>query len=414
MRFLQHFMIKGMAETLEESGKALINYRVEQTACTISLQDVVMPMLDYIDNKLGWVIAQTEKLEKTRQYCDNKAEQIINEPVAFDVPVGYEITDKQFCRNTQNEYIQKAGGMDKFREKLRLLFLNRYHSFSVFSQAPMNKIIEIFYGFCASMYEHDVRSRDVLDELFRTIDDEKIIGEMFSKAIRQCDGRVATEGEANEYVPRIKVASVPSERHVERIRKLLESHDPNPGKWQVVVNPDDIDTFSMIQVRGKLNLTQFINHTDLAADTPENWKKLIDAAVDPVTAIMAGPNPNDRQLKRIIAKAIVSGLLENSEKGLGLKSFTEKIIALGDTSSAAQTLRNKYRDIVFIESSFARNLVVNEDKVMAGLKKLLSDIATAALSNPALSLIDKTAIEECIKQAELLLPRLRRMRKAAI
>ena len=203
-------------------------------------------------------------------------------------------------------------------------------------------------------------------------------------------------------------------KNVAAVTEFLESLDPNPGNWQVVVNSADRDTFSLVQVRGQISLTQFIGRIDLP-DTYESWKILIETAVDPVSAIMVGPNPNDRQVKRVIAKAIVCGLLTETKQGFSLKTFTGESILLGDLKSTQRALKSRFRDTVFIESAFGRDLVVDEDKVMVQLKAILSDTQKASSQQDLLlTLIDTTAVQECIDQAELLLPRLRRMNKSSL
>ncbi len=99
------------------------------------------------------------------------------------------------------------------------------------------------------------------------------------------------EGQANEFVSRIKVASVPSEKHVPVVTKLLENFDSNRGKWQVVANETDRDTFSLVQVRNRISLTPFIDRVNLP-DTYETWKKLIETAVDPVAVTIRRPKSN--------------------------------------------------------------------------------------------------------------------------
>ena len=310
-RALQLFTVRSMNETLEESGRTVINCSVELSACTIALQDVVIPLIEEIDNKLGWILAQIDKLHKIEQFLINEAEQIINQPTVFQAPVGREITDRQFLEGKFDEYVEKAGGFERFQEELRLLFLNEYQSFAALSQASMKEIIDIFCDFCAAKYKLDVDEQDVLDELFRK--DEKTLQEIFSTIIPQCDGRVRTQGQAIVYIPRIKVANVPSERHVEPVRKLLESLDTNSGKWQVVVNPADKDTFSLVQVRGRITLTQFIERIDLP-DTYYTWKIMVETAVDPVAAIMVGPNPDNRQLKRFWQRLLLPDYSKSPKK----------------------------------------------------------------------------------------------------
>jgi len=409
-RALQCFTIRSMNQTIEESGRTVINGSIELSACIIALQEVVMPLIDEIDDKLGWILAEIDKYQKIDQFFSNEAEQLVDQPTSFQAPVGKEMTDRPFLEGKFNGYLEKAGGLERFQEELRLLFLNEYQSFAVLSQLSMKEMIDIFCDFCTAKYKPDVESRDVLDELFTK--DEKTIQEIFATLIPACDGRVRTQGQANVYIPRTKVANVPSERHVEPVRKLLESLDPHPGKWQVVVHSADKDTFSLAQVRGKLTMTQFINRAQLP-DTYETWKILVETAVDPVAVLIVDPNPSDRQLRRVLAKALAAGLLKETEEGLTLHTYTGKSILLGDRESAPEKLRYLFRDIVFIESTFARNLFLDEGGVLAKLNELITQ--TQGASDPAnslLTLIDTTAVQECIDQAKLLLPRLRRMRKA--
>ncbi len=112
-----------------------------------------------------------------------------------------------------------------------------------------------------------------------------------------------------------------------------------------------------------------------------------------------------------MAKAIVTGLLIETEKGFILKTFTGESLPLEDLEAAQQQLRSSFRDTAFIESTFARDLVVDEDKIIGKLKSGLSDIASSDQHNSLLALTDKTGIQESLEQAELLLPRLRRIRK---
>jgi len=81
--------------------------------------------------------------------------------------------------------------------------------------------------------------------------------------------------------------------------------------------------------------------------------------------------------------------------------------------SVPEKLRCLFRDMVFIESTFARDLFVDEDLVLTKLNELLMQTkGSSDQSNSSLALIDATAVQECLDQAKLLLPRIRRMRKA--
>lgn len=114
----------------------------------------------------------------------------------------------------------------------------------------------------------------------------------------------------------------------------------------------------MCQYRSGLTFTPYIQQRELE-DTAANWKKLIDAPVDPVSAIMVGPNPNAAQLRRVLAKAVVSGPITTRNNHYLLRSYGDDTVDLGDRAeSVIQTLGRRFRGIVFIESTFARDLVV--------------------------------------------------------
>ncbi len=90
---------------------------------------------------------------------------MISQPTVFQAPVGLELTDREFLENKFQEYVEKAGGLENFKNQLRLSFLNEHGSFAILFQASMNEIIDLFYNFCTAKYKPDVDGKDVLDEL---------------------------------------------------------------------------------------------------------------------------------------------------------------------------------------------------------------------------------------------------------
>jgi hypothetical protein len=89
-------------------------------------------------------------------------------------------------------------------------------------------------------------------------------------------------------------------------------------------------------------------------------------------------------------------------------------LILGKTFESVQAaLQPKWRELVFIESTFGWNLVVTEEEIVSRLTGMKAEIQSgSAGSNSRLGLIDLTAVDECLIQADLMLPRLRRIRKA--
>jgi hypothetical protein len=130
--------------------------------------------------------------------------------------------------------------------------------------------------------------------------------------------------------------------------------------------------------------------------------------------LLVPPNPNRRQFVRVLAKAIVSRQITVGPQGSYLfESSNGAPLEMGkDLAAVEACLQPKWRELVFAESTFGRNLVVAEGQTVSALEDLKVEIQAAVPSNPTLQLIDLTAIEECLVQADLMLPRMRRMRKA--
>ena len=101
-----------------------------------------------------------------------------------------------------------------------------------------------------------------------------------------------------------------------------------------------------------------------------------------------------------------------SSKTFRLKTSNDEMLDLGtDSESAEKTLKPDWPELVYIESSFNLKLKDDEDTVMAQLSHLKKALADGKEEAQVVSgLIDPKAVEECISQATLLLPRLRRMR----
>ena len=150
---------------------------------------------------------------------------------------------------------------------------------------------------------------------------------------------------------------------------------------------------------------------------PEHWKQLIDKAVDPVAAIMPGPNPSVQQIKRVCVKAIACGLGKVGRDGTYVLHIPDSDdVALGrDAESVRTKLGHDFRHIVFVESMFAHRLAVDESGVLSLLDKMDSNSGDGeAHTEDLLKLLDATAVKEVRTQAQLLIPRLRRLSKPCV
>jgi hypothetical protein len=186
------------------------------------------------------------------------------------------------------------------------------------------------------------------------------------------------------------------------------------GKWQVAAHPEDPETFSLVQFRGDISLTPFINRLALP-DTYETWRRLIPTAADPISAIAIEPNPTERQFRRILAKAIACELLTVEDKGcLAFHSSSGEQWLLGkDAAAVLQKLQPRWSQLVYVETYFACELVEREAEIVARLEQMKAALtAQEAGSDQRLPLIDVTAIDECLQQIDLLRPWARRLQKA--
>jgi hypothetical protein len=150
-------------------------------------------------------------------------------------------------------------------------------------------------------------------------------------------------------------------------------------------------------------------------DTAAHWAQIVRKSPDPVSALAVGPNPNPRQFKRVLAKAIATEQLTVGDDGyFAVNLLTGEPLVLGkDLPSVTQKLQPNWSSLIFIESTFGRDLVVDPEKITARLDQIRKHVESGANDmDPRLSLIDITAVEEAITHAELILPWAKRIQKA--
>lgn len=213
----------------------------------------------------------------------------------------------------------------------------------------------------------------------------------------------------------IKTANAPSAEAAEWLMEALEKVDKKAGKWKVEVDKDD-DRISIAQIRGEIALQPLLDRL-LTRDDPETWAMLLEKAPDPISVLIVRPNPSIQQFKRELAKAIATGLLIVDENGCYiLTCSTGEKLNLGKTFETVKAnLMPRWPELVFIGSSFGYDLIVSEERIISELNRLEASLQSGSGSSDSdsrVGIIDITAVKECQKQAELMLPRLRRIRQA--
>jgi hypothetical protein len=275
---------------------------------------------------------------------------------------------------------------------------------------------EDFIELCRSVFEPTAENTNVIAE-FQRVYDEATQQKILAELIGEGEGRVQIQGEVNKGVAWVKTANVPLEKDAEWSRRKLEDADPKPGKWQVAPNPDDPETFSMVQMRGNISLTPLIKRLNIPDDY-KSWKLLVDIAAHPPSALTVNPNPTSRQFRRVLAKAIAAKLLTVDEKHdfVFRSSMGEEWVLGDDAEGVHERLQPRYRQLIFAESSFAAELVDSEKEMTARLEHLRAQLRGNHESSDRLcQLIDETAIEESLQQAQLLrswVDKIRKRRKA--
>jgi hypothetical protein len=138
-------------------------------------------------------------------------------------------------------------------------------------------------------------------------------------------------------------------------------------------------------------------------------------AADPVSAIGVGPNPTERQFRRVLAKAIASELLTIEDKGCLAfhPSLGEPWLVGKDATAVREKLHPRWDQIVYVESYFASELVAHEAQIIAKLEEMMAaPAAEDSVTDKRFRLINLDAITECLQQIELLRPWTRKTHKA--
>jgi hypothetical protein len=412
---LLHFpLIRRLTPSVERSALAVLDYRVQITACHVAQQHLLTPLADHLDRKLAWLGATAHKLLQAAQICEARAESIAAAPTTARTPLGIDLTDRNYLERWFTEQVAKENGPEGLAAHVRDLFLHKYGTLAWLTEASLEELQDAVTAVCDEISRPLVEGTDALREFQRVYPDANKRKKVFERLIKESEGLLpATAGEVDQPVVWLKAASVPSAEYLTPIKDLLETIDRKPGKYEMAVSSDPT-RFVVFQLRGGISLTPFIRRVELP-DNEEGWSKAIAYAADPVSAVLAGPNPTLRQFRRVLAKAVACGqLIVDARGGYQIACANGEMLALGDHfTSVEKRLRHNWPHLVFVESTFGRNLVVAEEQTTRELQSLLAGLqADRPTLDQRLKLLDLTAVQECLKQAELLLPRLRRIAQA--
>jgi len=407
-----HFRIKGIARDLRESGASLISYTVQTSTCEIGDAEFLTPIAEHLENQNAWLSALDHKLIQISQICAAKARTAVAKPTIHTPRLGIELVTAEYADAYFDDFVRLHGGTERFSGHLVYRFLQKYGSLDALADAPLEECEEAFASIGAEVFEPQIDSEDVLTEFQRVHPAKTKQRRLISRLVKQSEGAMRTTGEGHEPITWVKTVNAPTAEAGEFLRQILPRVDRKEGPWDIAIgaNKDRID---FGQARGRISLQSLIDRAGVS-DDPSGWAQLIRHAPEPGIAVLVPPNPNRRQFLRVLVKAIANRQIAVGPKGSYLfDSSRGEPLDIGRNLPAVEAcLQPKWRELVFAESTFGRNLVVAEEQAVSALEDLKAQIQSSDASNPLLQLIDLTAVEECLVQADLMLPRFRRMRKA--
>lgn len=412
-RAINRPLIQRLWQSLRESATAVIGHQFRTVSCKIAINEVLMPLTTYVGNQLGWLDSMEHKLIQTAQIAENRAKDVAAQPTTMDVPQGLELADDQYLDAFFAAYVANHGDEDDCATFLLGQYLCRHGSLAYLTDAPLEEYERVFGEVCDGVFQPETQRTDVVSEFQRLYPDPNMQLKLFGRLIKQSEGCFQVTGEMDDPVTWIKTANAPSEAAAEWLRGMLERADGKPGTWEVQVHRDP-DRIGIAQLRGNIALQPILDRCRLC-DDPKTWAILAEHAPDPVSVLIVPPNPTARQLKRVLAKAIAIDLLCVNETGAFMiePASGEKLVLANDFEAASAVLRSRWPELVNIESTFGSRLVTQEELILRRLTELKGCLAAKDSNKDArVSLIDHLALEECLKQTELLLPRMHRIRKA--
>ena len=341
-----------------------------------------------------------------------KAQKKALESTLHSVPLGLELTTEQYLQQYYAEFVASKGGKEAFNTLLLNEFLQRHGSLAFLTDAPLGEYEQAFTAVSEGIFRPQIENTDVAGEIKRLFPTKAKQRRLFDRIIKQCEGSFLTTGEVDQPVVWIKTGHAPSSEHVAWLKDILETTDKKSGPWEVF-SQNDPDRIVLAQLRGAVSVESHLGRIALPDDR-EGWKVLVEHAPDPVPPLTVPPNPNARQFRRVLAKGIATGQIEVHEDGtFVLHSSSGELLPLGKSfESVDRALRCRWSELIFIESTFGRDLVVDEDRIMAMLQSMSKQVLGESRDDPWIALINPEAVEEGHIQAELLLSRLRRIRKA--
>lgn len=409
LRLFNIFRIRRIADALQSSGLIFLESRLQILTCTVAVRQLLDGLIDFLDDRLAALSLLRQNLRHLCASSKQKAHKEAVRSTLMSMMLGPDLVSEDYLNDFFTEVVKGNEGQENFTYNLIARFLSKYHSLSSLVGKSPDQIEQMLKQICKEAFEPWTNQGNVITELERLYPDKTAQYKLFRQVVLESEGRVRTTGESDKEIPWVKCVTVPGEEYIEWAQDIVERVDTKPGSWHVI--PDDNhDTITVTQVRGNISLSSLIARTDMS-DNEEGWSQRIELAVDPIVVLIPPPNPNDRQLRRVFAKAFVTGqLVHDDTKGFQLHFPGREPVSLGeDPKSARKILRRQWPHIVGVESTFGHHIVLDDREVA----RRITELSSLEYGNdPRFSLIDDNAVKEVNTQLELLIPRIKRLRTA--
>jgi len=406
-KLFRRFLPRQISQSLEEFGLLFLETELQIMACHTAISHLLEPLIDFIGQKINALSLFKQKLTQVNSSCKTKAEKIAKTRSVLDVPLGFELTNSRYLNMFFEKVSNDNGGPKGLTNLLFKQFITEYGSISSLLDYSAEDIETAFVKTFKSFFEPQVGDKDVFLEFQGLYPDEHKQLQILRSLVHQTEGRVLAKGEANKPVIWLKFASVPNEQSRDQLQKLIQKADPKPETWHIIVDGSQ-EEICVIQIRGGICLSSLLNTQSASAIT---WQEAVKFAFDPVAALLSLPDPDDRQLRLVLAKAIVNGhLIYDNQKQFFIKLPGKDPVCLGNSrEKAINTLRRDWQLIVRIESTFGRLLVNDEDALTTKLNQL-TRIQNNTTNDPRAELINSTSVQDIKHQLRLLMPWAKRMR----
>jgi hypothetical protein len=405
-RLFYPFLPGRIANCLETSGRVHLESQLQILACRVAIDELLDRLINFLDGKLGELEMLKQNLKQVFASCKQQAERWATKPSTFDTPLGFDLATQEYLNESFNRIAADTGGNEGLVNYLFNRFLSSHQSFNCLLGKSTDEVERALIQTCNDYFKPIIEQTDVIAEFKRLYPDRHRQLRFFRQLVLQSEGRILTvgEGSGDRDISWLKFITVTSSEYVDWARDLIEKADQKPGKWQVIVD-NRSEVLSVIQLRGGISLTPIIARQDLP--DPYGWDEMFSRAIDGVATMIPPPNPNDRQLRRVFAKAIVTGqLLYDEATGFSLVFSGRDPIQLGKQPlDAIGKLRCHWSWIVRVESTFGHHLVLDDSAVAKKTEQLDIDInASQGHADIRLSLVDELVISDLKKQLELLKP----------